>query len=356
MEEGPCALCLLGYNMACVVIKMQFKSRDIIISFLQKHGDCARIFIARETGLTKAAITQITNELIKEGVLIEKGEIQNASAEDAEENPQQPKKRGRRKVLVGINENYKLVMGMSVLTDGVYAGLCNLNGEILQRKFFEHKPEGRQGLLEVFVEAFEYLMRENCISESKLLGLGIAVSEDCDTVCGGEVSQELLARLKTELSHAVDVPIITCKLAEGLLLAERLFLSRVGQGAQSAVMLLVGKPAGIALFANGGLYRGGFNQAGGMSIIQATLSDFFELAKKEESKELLQLHDFLCFFDPKTVFVFGDKEGDLEANLPALWQKGKRAKRFEVLKSSLRRETIFLAGAADAATTWFYSV
>lgn len=339
------------------------KSREIILSYLQKNGDTPRVLLSKETGLTKPSITQITGELIKEGLLTEKGEQPFLASATPEEDS--PKKRGRRKVLVGINENYRLVLGMVAVKEGIFAGLSNLNGEILQKTFLPLLSEQptRQELLELFVTAYEYLLRENCITKEQLLGLGICISEECGEILGGEVSSEQLARLKTELSHAVGLPIAIFSLADGLLLGQRLFFKGRAAFFNSGIMLLANSPVGVSLFANGKIHRGFSGQAGGLTLIKPLLCDFFEISESDEpseSEHIRNLYELFCFFDPEYVFVYGvhtPEAGNaleqINSFISKRFYRGKKPKQYEILPCGIKKDTLFLAGSAVAISMWF---
>ena len=85
-----------------------------ILKLLRNEGPTSRIDIARKIGITKAAVTIITNEMIEQGIIYEKGE-------------QLPKgnkiPRGRKKILLDVNPTYKMGMGL-VVDNGLIYLVC----------------------------------------------------------------------------------------------------------------------------------------------------------------------------------------------------------------------------------------
>ena len=54
---------------------LQKLNRSLVMRLIHKQNVCSRTTLARETGLTKASITGITQQLIKAGVVKEVGLI-----------------------------------------------------------------------------------------------------------------------------------------------------------------------------------------------------------------------------------------------------------------------------------------
>ena len=72
-------------------------NRAKIVRLLNDRGNLSRKDIAAALNLTPAAVTQICSELLSEGVLVEKGEVR------------EERRAGRRKINIGINENYGMI-------------------------------------------------------------------------------------------------------------------------------------------------------------------------------------------------------------------------------------------------------
>ena len=91
-------------------------NRSLVVKILMKKGECPRMEIARETGLSQAAITRITSELIDSGIVLESG----AGKGD----------KGRRTICLKLNTDLFWVIGIKIgrkdFSIGVFDLACNL--------------------------------------------------------------------------------------------------------------------------------------------------------------------------------------------------------------------------------------
>ena len=105
-------------------LDLKRRNRMQILKVIRENGPISRVDIASALEITRAAVTIITNEMIEEGVLYEVGE-----APVSLDNLQ----KGRRKILIDINPNYKFALGVSITEIGISIGLSNLNNDILDK-------------------------------------------------------------------------------------------------------------------------------------------------------------------------------------------------------------------------------
>ena len=73
--------------------------------------------IAAELGLTPATVTLICSDLLSQGILCEKGELEEA------------KRAGRRKVLIDINYQYRYVLSVRIEVVETSIAISNLKGK-----------------------------------------------------------------------------------------------------------------------------------------------------------------------------------------------------------------------------------
>lgn len=139
-------------------------NRSKIIRLLNDRGNMSRKDIASELGLTPAAVTMICADLISYGILHETGKLNEES------------KLGRRKVLLGLNYNYRLALCIGVEVDETFITLCKLNGEIVSQISFEtEKDKDADKFIEdICIKALELMKNMNCM-ETNLLGIGISI-------------------------------------------------------------------------------------------------------------------------------------------------------------------------------------
>ena len=104
-----------GMNMG--VVKLQ--NRSLVLNYINGNAPVSRKDVADATGLTPAAVTQICNALISEGLLTELGTAEESSGA------------GRKKVLVDINYNYAYLFSVNIEPEQTYIALSNLKGDFL---------------------------------------------------------------------------------------------------------------------------------------------------------------------------------------------------------------------------------
>jgi len=106
-------------------LDLKRQNRMQVLKILKQRGPTSRIDIASTLELTRAAVTIITNEMIEQGIIAEIGEVKNES----EKAP-----RGRKKILIDINHNYRFVVGVTIELDIVSVGLSTLAGSVLDKR------------------------------------------------------------------------------------------------------------------------------------------------------------------------------------------------------------------------------
>lgn len=155
------------------ISKLDLKKRNRmqILRVIRESGPISRVDIASSMKITRAAVTIITNEMINEGVLYEVGE-----APVSLENLQ----KGRRKILIDINENFKFAFGASISDELICVGLTNLNGKIMDKtntKITENMTA--EDILEYITAACKILCRTAVLTLLKLLVLDLEYKQIC---------------------------------------------------------------------------------------------------------------------------------------------------------------------------------
>lgn len=106
----------IGMNME----RVKRQNRSLILSYINENGPVSRTDIAQATGLTAAAVTQITGALIAEGILYE-----------ASVSTEKTGAAGRKKVPLDIESNAALVYAVNIEPDETTVAVCGLKGEPL---------------------------------------------------------------------------------------------------------------------------------------------------------------------------------------------------------------------------------
>lgn len=148
-------------------LDLKRQNRMQVLKILKQQGPTSRIDIAGMLELTRAAVTIITNEMIEQGIIHEIGEYKHTT----EKAP-----RGRKKILIDINHNYKFVVGVTIEEDAISVGLSTLAGAVLDKRNF--KINGTMKFEKIFdyvKQAVLEILGDNCLDKTNILGIGLGI-------------------------------------------------------------------------------------------------------------------------------------------------------------------------------------
>lgn len=112
---------------------MRLKNEKMILSLIRKGG-ASRAGIAKSTGLSKAAVSIIVDELIKRGIVTERvGKAEGV---------------GRAPVMLTLNEDAVYVVGVNITRRHITVGIVDLGGHIVAEERFAVLPP-REAVLRI---------------------------------------------------------------------------------------------------------------------------------------------------------------------------------------------------------------
>lgn len=145
-------------------------NRMQVLRTIWEAGPVSRVDLSQMLQITRASITQITNAMIAEGLLAEIGEAPYQSEKDNK----LPK--GRRKILLDINANYKFVLGAVISEQEITVGLCTMHMEILDKVSMPCTDHtSRKEIQQFIISGAERMMNNACLKRENVLGLGVGV-------------------------------------------------------------------------------------------------------------------------------------------------------------------------------------
>lgn len=235
--------------MAYTGINMEnVKSKNLasILKLLNTSGPMSRKDIALQLGLTPATLTMLCAELLGEGVLVEKGEIPQGN------------RAGRRKILLGINYEYRYVLTISIELPVTSVSVCDLRGEhCTTRELATDCEVPAQEFLRRVADTSKVLLWEAGIRREQLLGAGVSVP--------GPVSREEgishrayriwddPVQVTSCLAQWLDCPILLENNVRAFAQAELIY--GMGKRQENLVFLKWGPGVGSAIIANGQIYE-----------------------------------------------------------------------------------------------------
>lgn len=239
-----------GLNASEMKLRNQKKILQLLVI------PCSRADLARKTGLTRAAISIIVDELIKQQYIIEGEPILG--------------KVGRKSFVLKLNPDRFYMVGVNLARDGCSVGIVNFCGEILSVT----KPqisETPQGTL-CNIEAAIYQLFEEAPVSGELLGIGITAPGPLDSSGGTILNPPNFAgwsmtNVTDYFRNKFDCTVLLENNSNALALMEKFY--NVTHQFKSFVELNVDSGIGSGVILNGELYKGvsGFgNDFGHMSI------------------------------------------------------------------------------------------
>lgn len=200
-------------------LDLKRRNRSQILRLLRRCGPTSRIDIARDIGITKAAVTIITNEMIEEGILYEKGE---------QHSPGGPVSRGRKKILLDICSTYKMDLGIVLEGNMIHAGVATLWGEIVEKQMVPIAPgASREEILTQLETIYQQLLYKNGLTPERITGLGICIDPIYFHRLEIQETPFLDAISFTDkLSRFVQVPIVCGSLTDACAVAETEYWQR----------------------------------------------------------------------------------------------------------------------------------
>lgn len=151
--------------------KLQKKiNRERIVNLLRAKGEMSRSQITEETKLGWGSVTKYTGELIDEGLLKEVGT---------------QKSKGRQSVILGLNEEYKYIIGLDIGGGFIKGVVVNMAGVIQEQACEPTKWDAdRSTLLDQVFAIIEGLCDSIKIRPDNLLTIGCCFAGGIDFVTG----------------------------------------------------------------------------------------------------------------------------------------------------------------------------
>lgn len=221
------------------------QNRAAILKLLNDHGPMSRKDLSVQLGLTPASVTTICGDLLAEQMLFELGEQPGA------------KHVGRRKILLGLNYEYRYVLSISIETPTTCVTLCDLRGEHrVQRRLETRTSDAPELFLKRVANAGKALLWENKIPREQLLGAGVSVPGPVDRTTG----------VATHAYRIWDQPVEVVRLLEGALECTVLLENNVkafaqaeltyglGRRQENLLLLKWGPGVGSAIITQGAIY------------------------------------------------------------------------------------------------------
>ena len=137
-----------------------------ILEYLRTNGMCTRREIQSGTGLSWAAVSTITSELLAQDILVEKEPTERAS--------------GRTPTLLDFNSRKNMSIGAEINAEGLTVVLLDIRGNVLDAKEEILEQAEKNATLNQMTRMTEEMLRRNNLQKTQLLGIGVSVQGSVD--------------------------------------------------------------------------------------------------------------------------------------------------------------------------------
>ncbi|MEU6074356.1 ROK family transcriptional regulator [Micromonospora sp. NPDC047074] len=227
-------------------------NRSVLLTTLYFEGPLSRQELIQATGLSSASVSNVTNELIESGAVVEAGAVDSEG--------------GRPRILLRVNPARGFVVGVSIGSRRLVAGAFDLALRERSRvtvplEAGSHDPDEVVGRV---LGAVEKVLDSAGNGSAPVLGLGVGVSGVVEHGPETRVSDQTMGWTQVPLAHLLragtDLPLFIDNGAKNMGQAEIWF--GAGRGTRQSVIALVSSGVGAAIVTNGTIYQGASSSAG----------------------------------------------------------------------------------------------
>ena len=249
----------IGINLQDI----KHRNLKAILRVVNKHGQIPKKEIAEVLGMTPMTISNIANEMIDEGILKTIGK-------------KEEKNIGRKKILIGINYEYKKVIGIYIYRDDEFIrakiGITYLNSEAIDEINLKYeKDEDPAYIFQDISKGIKEKLKKLKVNKNEILGIGISIVGIVDQENGISVNAQGLWKKKVEVAQVFkenfDIPVHVANNIHSYFLAYKLFENMQTDNG-NYIFLKYGTGIGSALIMNNEIQDGIHFSAGKLSHIR----------------------------------------------------------------------------------------
>lgn len=225
-------------------------NRQMVLDRVRQAGQMGRAEIARATGLSTQAVSNIIANLLSDGLIVEGG--RRAAA------------RGQPPVQYGLNPDGGYAVGIEVRPDAIFTAVLDLSGQVVATSRDVLVEQDINGVTDAVRNAKLAILKDVGIPETKLLGAGLVMPGPFGRTGLSGTSSMLSVfddiSLNDWFSEALGLRVVVENDANASAVAER--VSGVAKGFESFAYLYFGSGLGLGIVENGGLVSGALGNAG----------------------------------------------------------------------------------------------
>lgn len=224
-------------------------NQSLVLSLVRNHGPISRTDIADAAHLSLATVSSISNALIDQGLIYE----HEAGVSTG----------GRRPILLALNRQAGLVIGVKLTENQIVVALTDLTAEVLEQRSAALGSDRRP---EAVVSALSELVDQLRAAHPgrRIFGIGLGMAGVIDRRQGicrfSPFLQWHSVPLRHMLEQRLGLPVVIENDVNTLTMAEQWF--GAGVGVNDFLVVTLGRGIGMGMVLNGQLYRGGCGGGG----------------------------------------------------------------------------------------------
>jgi predicted NBD/HSP70 family sugar kinase len=232
-------------------------NQRVTLHAIRVNGPVTRTDLAAMTGLTSAAIANITKRLRRHGLILEAGRLRGA--------------RGQPATKLVINPEGCFSIGLNVDRDHITLVVLDFVGKVRARSSREIAFAKPDTVRTFFRRSVGQLLAATGISRDRVVGVGVAFPDDIARAHlpdqPGDYAAWAFVKIDELIQDVLDVPVFVENDAAAAAIGEMQFGS--GQQYRSFFYLLVTAALGGGLVANGSYFRGANGRSGEIGWLHA---------------------------------------------------------------------------------------
>ena len=253
-------------------------NRQVVLGRVRAAGQIGRAEIARASGLSTQAVSNIIADLLEDELIVEQGRRSGV--------------RGLPAVQYSVNAAGGYALGIEIRPDAIFGALLNLGGETVISKRHTLAAKERDSVLKAACKTRDAVLKAAGHARDRVLGAGIVMpgpfgvtgisGHDTDLPIWDDTTPE------EAFSKALDLPVFVENDANAAAMAER--VSGVAQKLNTYAFLYFGSGVGLGVVENGRPMTGAFGNAGEIGHIPVPVAGGTALLETVVSRLSVQKH------------------------------------------------------------------
>jgi glucokinase-like ROK family protein len=218
-------------------------NKSIVLHHIRTDSPISRARIAEITGLTKATVSSLVNELIESSLVDEIGVGESSG--------------GRKPMMLLFNGTAGYAIGVDLGVHDILAVLTDLTGKVIHEKRVQHDNASAQKVVQLLKTTIRGLIQHAPESFYGIIGIGIGVPGICDEngtlLFAPNLGWENVP-LQQHVEAEFNIPVVIDNEANAGAVGEKQF--GAGRDTANLVYISIGIGIGAGIIIKGELYRG----------------------------------------------------------------------------------------------------